>query len=277
MGLFAAYGILGTLGGVLVTRIDTIMVAGLIEGYEKTGIYSFSNNVSNIITIPFSSFFAIASPLISKHIYNEEMEDIRDLYVRSSISLLAVGLAIFFLLWLSIDELFLMTGNYDQVSLGKYAFFCLGLSKVIDMVTGINGQIITFSKYYRFNLLAVFLLGFLNIGLNYYFVPLYGLLGAAIGTLVSLTTFNLIKYLFVLFVFKMQPFTLKTVLVIIFGFSAFCLASILPDSGLIIVNIILNSIVFGLSFLFLMLYFNPSKDLTSLYKEGVKKLSRFFR
>ena len=84
---------------------------------------------------------------------------------------------------------------------------------------------------------------FITLFTNWIFIPVYGIVGAAMATAISLLLFNLAAFLFLLVKFKMQPFTIKTVLAVIIAFLALFLTGLLPEIGSPIVNILMQSIV----------------------------------
>ena len=97
----------------------------------------------------------------------------------------------------------------------------LGFNVLINMGTGFNGEIITYSKYYNFNLIAIGLLIVLNVSLNLLFINVfkYGIEGVAVASLISMLLFNFSKLLFIYNKFKIVPFDnsyLKLVLVFVF-------------------------------------------------------------
>ena len=64
MRAFASYGLLGSLGTVLATRIDVFMVANL-STLDFTGVYVIGAAIANVINIPISSINSITCSLVS--------------------------------------------------------------------------------------------------------------------------------------------------------------------------------------------------------------------
>lgn len=266
MGIYSLYGIIGSIGSVLVTRIDYFMVTTMLQtSYFGTGIYDFAVNTTGVIIIPYAAFSAIAAPIIAGHIQNKALGETLNVYRRSSLVLMIAGLGLFLSIWISIDELFLITPDPESLKPVKFVVLFLGLSKLVDMVTGLNGLIIAYSKYFRFNVFVMFLLGGGNICFNFYFLPRYGITGAAIATFISLSCFNLIKFIFVWYKFGLQPFTFKNLLVLLFAACAYGIAFLLPNVDNYILNILLHSGCFALIFALLVLGFKVSNDLNELY------------
>ena len=76
---------------------------------------------------------------------------------------------------------------------GFRLFFIIGLSKYFDLLLGINNAIIFNSKYYKMVLTLGVLLVIIIVTLNSYFIPKFGLNGAAIATLIAITLYSLAK------------------------------------------------------------------------------------
>jgi O-antigen/teichoic acid export membrane protein len=70
------------------------------------------------------------------------------------------------------------------------------------LVLGNNNAIIFNSKYYQAVLFLGLFLVFMTVSLNMFFIPLYGLNGAAIATLISITLYSLAKLLFVVIIYN---------------------------------------------------------------------------
>ena len=96
-------------------------------------------------------------------------------------------------------------------SQGKWVVFIIGLGYMFDMTTGINQEIVGTSKYYKIDLLFYPILGLIAIGANMFLIPRYGMTGAAIATAFTIFLLNTIRFFFLFWVFKIQPFTFNTI------------------------------------------------------------------
>jgi hypothetical protein len=84
----------------------------------------------------------------------------------------------------------------------------IGLSKYFDLILGNNNAIIFNTKYYRAVLFLGVILVFVTI--KYGFIPIYGILGSAFATLLSITLYSLAKLMFVVKRLQLYPFTNQT-------------------------------------------------------------------
>ena len=128
--------------------------------------------------------------------------------------------------------------------IGKYVFLYLAIAKLFDMVTSINSYILVYSKFYKFNLGFVIVLGILNVTLNIYLIPIFGMEGAAIASLTSLVMYNLMKIVFIFIKFKIHPFSKNTIKTLIIGTISFLLIDQIPE-GSYFDNTYINLVVKG--------------------------------
>lgn len=261
---YAAYGIFGSIGAVFAFSIDIIMVAPLTD-FGAGGLYNIALFIGNTIAIPLAAVIGIASPIISSSFGKEDIEEVENIYYRSSKILFTLGLLLLTLVWLSLDDLFHLTQKYDELIVGSHVVLVIGIARVIDMTTGVNGSIIGYSKYYRFNLLAMLVLSFSNVFITYALIPQLGILGAAIGTAISIVLYNLIKFVFIWVKFKMQPIDLTYLAIFGIAVFAYLISSLIPSTGEssinYIINIGLNSSVALLLFVIPLLYFRLVPDI----------------
>ena len=85
------------------------------------------------------------------------------------------------------------------------------------MFFSFNSEIISLSKYYRFTVITIIILAIISIALNLILIPIYGMIGAAFASLVSILIFNIVKHIFIKIKMKISPFSINTFKVILIG------------------------------------------------------------
>jgi len=260
---YSIFGLLNALGSQVAFRIDTIMVAAMVS-ISSGGIYAIVNVISDVITKPYKAINAIAAPIISESWNTNDSAEIKNIYQKSSITLLILGCFIFLGIWLSVDDLFLIMPKSELISQGKYVIFFLGLAKIFDLATSVNSYIIGFSKKFRFNFYALLILAILNIIFNLIFIPRYQIVGAAIATFCSLLLFNIAKLIFIWAQFKIQPFTLSTLKILLLVGFCWALIYFIPFNFHPFINILLRSVLLTIIYGSLTLYFNISQDVNDM-------------
>jgi len=270
IGSFGLYSMLSSVGSVFAFRIDHIMISALLQ-LSSTGLYGIAQFIGNSIEMPTRSVFGIASPVIAKAWAQDDREQIREIYRKASSNLFFIGTLVFLLIWLSLDDLFQLTPRYDELIQTRMIVFYVGISKLVDMATSVNGQIITYSRYYRFNLYAVLLLGALNVVLNLWLIPRIGFTGAAIATLCSIALFNLVKAVFVYYRFGMHPFSRDLGSTLLLALLSGLLLWHLPATPYPLLNILINSIAVCLIYLVAAWKFNLTPEVNGLLRQGWEK------
>ena len=117
---------------------------------------------------------------------------------------------------------------------------------VINMGTSFNSEIISFSKYYKFNIIAVAVLVLVNVLLNFLVLTQtsLGILGVALATFISMTFFNMVKLIFIYKKMKMQPFTKKYIRLIIVQLILLVFVYLMPNLNNLWINFFVREIIF---------------------------------
>ena len=89
------------------------------------------------------------------------------------------------------------------------------------MGTGVSGQIIATSTFWRFDFITGVILLAIMLPLNWVLTKQLGLVGPAVANLIAFSVYNFIRYQFLLRKFKMQPFTIKSLLAILLAISCY--------------------------------------------------------
>ena len=158
-----------------------------------------------------------------------------------------------------------------EYSGGILVVFLIGISKYFDLVLGNNNAIIFNSKYYQAVLFLGLFLVFLTVSLNMIFIPLYGLNGAAIATLISITLYSLAKLLFVVLKMKLFPFTKNTIVALVLTIVSFGVFYYWDFSFHPFVNILLKSVLVALFYVGLCYYLKISSDINFVMNSVFKK------
>jgi O-antigen/teichoic acid export membrane protein len=118
------------------------------------------------------------------------------------------------------------------------------------------------------------LLVMLVISLNMYFIPNFGLNGAALATLISISLYSIAKLLFVVLKMKLYPFTSKTLVALAITVVTFGLFYYWDFTFHPLINIVLKSVLVSLFYVGLTYYSKISSDINYVIYTFFKKLIR---
>lgn len=212
MGYFAFLMMFTAFASLGIRYIDQLLIGHFLN--EKlVGIYATCVMMCAIMEIPFNSLERIAQPKIS-HAWNiNDSKEVEKIYEMSSRYMFFIGSVLFCVLWTSMDFIFMfLPKEYEQ---GKIAFYVVSISSLVNLLTGVNTSVINMShKYFAISFL-LFVLIVVSCLSNYWLIQLFGITGAAVSMLISIGIFNVLKYFYILWRFKMQPFSSNTLYIIL--------------------------------------------------------------
>jgi len=267
---FALFVFAGQFFNLLARTNDTFMIVGL-RGLSDASIFAIATYVSAILEIPQRSLNAISIPVLAQSWKDKDFANIKHIYHKSVSNLLVIGLMLFGLIWLNIENLvaFLnwvshkQSGGYDAIS---KLIFILGIAKLIDLATGVNGQIIGTSNYWKFDFFTNLFYILLSIPLNYYLILNYSLEGLAYSNLIALTLYNSIRFTFLYKKFNLQPYTFKHGLFLLASIGLMLGIHQLPMASNFAINIAIQSVSFGIGFYLLTQWINPAPEILAIVR-----------
>jgi O-antigen/teichoic acid export membrane protein len=266
------YGLFSLLAGssyFLAQNIDKIMIGSMV-GLGTVAVYSVYIYIATVIIFPARSLYRIAIPTITEAWKDNNLDLIRDMYKRTSLILMIVG-SILYIGILVNKENILHFINPDYRDGFDYFIF-LGLAMLIDMSGGLNSDIIGTSVKYKFDALFNAIYSVLCILLNVIFINLYGALGAAIATAISMLIFNILKWSFLLRSYNMQPFGIKNLVTILIAIAALFTGWYLPYLGNVFADIVYRSFITAAVFFGAIIIFKVSNDINEKFDKYARKL-----
>ena len=179
----------------IISQTDIIMLTNYASA-EETGTYKVISSLCTLVIFAFMSIQTVVSPRIAK-LYMEgnklELQKLLTLAARinSILGLFIVLLLIFFGDWLLIS----LFG--ESFSNGYSALIVLALGRLVNASLGLSVPLLNMSGNERLTLQVMFFAAFLNLTLNYFLIPEFGIDGAVYGTVITMVTWNVWLWLLV--------------------------------------------------------------------------------
>jgi len=238
---------------------------------EANAIYTIAFSMALVIELPRRAISQVVMPVVADHFAKNNLAEINVLYKQVSNRQLYVCILLFIGVWTNIDAIYSFIPNREVYMAGKSVVLLIGLGKLFDVAFSINGEILVFSKFYRFNLVMTIAMSGLIILLNYIMIPLYGIEGAAGASAIVMVLFNLMKYLFLKIRLGLEPFSTETFKILGVGILTYYSAGFLSLDITPILNLLLTSLmVFGL-FLVWSLLLRAGREEWFWIKNQIKK------
>lgn len=249
---YSFFSFLGSFGSFLAFRVDGIMIPEFLD-FEANGAYRNAVNFAAAMSIPATGMFTIYAPQISAYIKNKDWETLQMKYVETGKLLFFIGAIILGCVLVSAEPFFNVLPTSEKLLPILPIIYLLGANVLFNMATSFNSEIISYSKYYRFNIYAVLILVVVNVVLNYILLTQTNLgnVGVALATLTSLILFNVAKLFFIYKKMALLPFDKNyAILIVVLGiiisivivlpsFSNYWLEAIFKSALLIVLSIVL--------------------------------------
>lgn len=266
-GLVMSVASLSSLG---LRYIDTIFVGKFLD-LTMVAVYSVAALIPTIIEAPLVALEKIASPKIAAAWSGKNIREIKKIYYDSSLYMLLLGGLLFIGVNINVQDLLKIVPK--DYSLGVNVVFMLSLSTMFNMATGVNNSVIFNSEYFRWGVGLLYLLIALTVFTNILFIPIFGLEGAALATLISGFLYNLLKFLFIRQKFGMNPFNLRSLKIFVMIIAVLVIGLIIPSTNSGISDIILRSVIVSVIYVACTYYLKIAPELFQLMKDFIGRKS----
>lgn len=256
------FGLLSNFTAPMISKLDSIMISGLL-GMTQNGIFSIPQQISNAMEIPRRTVSIVAAPIMTDYYAKGMMTELNSLFKRTALNIFAIGLFLLITVWGCIDQLYQIIPNGDRFISAKILVLIFGISILIDMITGLNEELLTYSSLYKINFFFHFIFGLSNIAILYLFIKgTDGIIGVALANITLKILWNTAKSLTIWNKYRIQPFSINMVWLIVCAVLIY-FASTFIDVGNKWANIILKSGFIGVTFFGSVYLFKIVNDLNN--------------
>lgn len=248
--LYTLFLITAALAGNITPTLSTLFVTAKM-GLAYMGIYAIATYIATLVEIPYRSLGAITQPQIAQAMKDNDVQTANTLCQKVSLHQLLIGAFIFVLIWMNIDLAFQILPNGDQYVAGKWVVFILACSRLFNSSFSIGTSILGYSRYYYMSLIFTAMLTISAIFLNIYLIPIFGMNGSALSSLIS----YIIYFTFLLALVKWKigtsPFSwaqlkVTTIIVSLFLLNFVWIRTIYPFFTTLPFNPVVNAIIDGI-------------------------------
>lgn len=201
---------------------DSLVISSVLDdALTQLAIYSVAQNIASMIQAPQRGIIAASIAHLSQAWKDKNLGLIQRIYQRSSINqlLFAAGfLSLIILSFLDAVHTFNLKDTYIKAF---YVIILLGLTKMVDMGTGVNSQIIATSIYWRFEMISGIVLLSVMLPLSYFLTKEFGIVGTGVAQLISISIYNIIRIVFLYRKFKLFPFSMQSLYTVLLAGACF--------------------------------------------------------
>ena len=189
---------------VMLKKID-LQIVGLYHEPEVVGQYNIVMRITDLCLFISMSVLAVINPMISSNM--DKPNKIRSIMTRATllVFLPTLGLAIFLIIF----HPFILGIFGEKYVEGSTPLIILLIGQVLTTFFGPLGPLLSMTGYQKFTARYLFIVTMINVILNFIFIPKYGIVAAAVTTVISLMLFRILLYYKVNKVFGFKLFILE--------------------------------------------------------------------
>lgn len=173
---------------------DKLMLGNMMSS-EEVGIYFTAFKLSMFASISLMAINSIASPKFAEIYAKNDFDGLKKVVNQSTKMIFWSTLPLVIVFFIFPEFLLGVFGNEFKV--GVTAFIYLSIGKLISAFSGSVGNLLQMTGKQVVFMNLLFFGAIINIFLNYLLIPIYGINGAALASMVSLSTWNLSMVYFV--------------------------------------------------------------------------------
>lgn len=204
--IFAGPAVIVAAAQYIVSWTDIIML-GYFVPTDSIGRYQAAYQTSLLLIVILGAVNSIF-PTVASDLYSEGMMDeLEQMY--STVTKWVTNFSIFGLIFITIysSEILLLFNIADQRA--QVSLIILIFGQAVSASTGPVGFLLTMSGHERLESSNTIVIALLNIFLNYYLIQIYGIIGAALATGLSLILLNIIRLGEIAWIHNIQPYNLE--------------------------------------------------------------------
>ena len=239
--LYTGFLLVSAVASVLAPTLSSFFITAEM-GLNYTGIFAIATYIAVMVSIPYRSMTAIASPQLATAIKENNQRETAHLMQQVSRSILLIGCTILCIIWLNIDLIFHILPNGEVYASARNVVLLLGVSQLFIATCSITSSALNYSRYYAFSLIFSILLTVSSIILNNNLIPSHGMNGAAMSNLISYAVYFILIVITVRLTLRTSTFTRKHIYIVLL-FAAIFALNYLWQQYLPIQNIWLSSII----------------------------------
>jgi O-antigen/teichoic acid export membrane protein len=212
--------LIGTFGG----NLQSVLL-GALNTVASVGIFGVASQVNLVGSMFHESIVTASAPIVSELHDQGSREQMEHFYQAVTKWTFTLTLPLFLIVILFPAPILSIFGK--SFAGGAAALTVLAWANLANTGTGICGTVLDMSGKTFLKLVNSFAAFVLALGLNVLLIPKWGLVGAAVATLVSAAVINVLRLVEVFVLFRLLPYNLSFIKPIVAGLTASAIAWVL--------------------------------------------------
>jgi O-antigen/teichoic acid export membrane protein len=258
-----------------ITRVTTLIL-GSFQSSAEVGVYDVTLKISLFIQLPLTISNTVFAPIIGEAYNTGNLEKLGDLLKTVTKWVFTLGFFAFLAAILFAEPLLSIFGR--EFVAGMPYLLILGLGQMTNIGTGAVAWVLIMAGYSMVHLFNAILSALLLVLLNYWLIPKYGTMGAAMAVGLTMTVVNILRIGEVFYFLKIHPYRWDFIKPLVAGLTVFAIITQLQPRVAYWINLeILATLLLGVmsiglfvTILILLQFREEEKELISLFFQKLK-------
>jgi O-antigen/teichoic acid export membrane protein len=190
--------------GAVAPRSD-VLILGYWVSSAEVGVYSAVGQTAAVLALFLGSINTLCAPMIGEIAATRDLTRLRQVYQAVARWTLVCTVPGFVLLAIFSQDILALFGN--AFSSGAVCLIILAFGQVVYGVSGLSSTILLMFGHSRKVMWNTIVLAFLLVGSNWWCIPRWGILGAAVAVAISMAAITFISAVEVWSLYRVQPYT----------------------------------------------------------------------
>lgn len=234
----------------IIDRVATLML-GYFKSEELVGIYNAALPLAQLIPAVLQSFTTIFMPIASSIISSGDFKELNKIFATTTKWILAFTLPLFLLIF-AFSKFLIVNLFGAEFADAAPVMQILSVGFLIHAMVGPTTMTLNAMEKTRLNLFNTVAAFAANLGLHYFLIPKYGVIGAAIAAASALIILNFLTVIELFILYRILPFNKNYLKILLAGCLSTTIVYFVSTKFFPTLSIF---IFLGLALLFLILYF----------------------
>ncbi len=261
---------LASFASIGVRKIDALFLGSLSLGL--VAVYTTAVFISSFIEVPLGALERISHTKIADNFAKGNMTEIEKIYKDSVKYLLLIGGLLFIGISTCTRYVYEIANLPDAYQSCLDVVYIVSIGSLINISTGINSALIFYSRYYILGTVLLVVTLVITVVLNILLIPIYGIYGAAAASAIGSFIYNAMKFLFIYWKFKFQPYTLNSFYIV--GLIMLCstISFFLPEiTSIPLLNLLIKGTIVSGIYILAIYKLNIAPDLFRMVSARFRK------
>lgn len=181
-----------------------ILMLGALSGVSSAGVYAIVSRINLVGHVSLLSILVAVRPILAQLHDCGDRDGLSHLYRTATRWALTLNIPFFLIVLLHANEILGMFG--DSFAVGTTSLIVVAVAELVNAGTGICGPMIDMTGHTRVKLANSVLWTILTIGAGALFIPRWGVVGAAVASLIGIAATNILAVVELWVLERVRPF-----------------------------------------------------------------------